>query len=1015
MSYNPYSDNNTIFSGGGVTFTWFDGDPAAGGTLIPASPPPCIDFTSPPTPNLHVTISDGSCSSTFPITISLVGPPTINVPPLPPLCSNIPFLNLTLFNSIISSDPAAIIQWYNGNPNAGGSIIALPQFAALTDLNDLWVQVTLDGCISDPVMIPLTFNDPPTITASSDVNSICNGGIVNLMANATDNSGVTWNNNGGDGSFGDPNMVNTSYTPGPLDIQNGSFTLTVTTTNNSNCPNASDDILINISAGPIADITGQDEICSNVSANLNAGSTDPTNNISWTTVIPSDGSFLPDNNNNTIYTPGPGDIANGSATVMVTVSDATGLCAANTDQFSINILPSPTALISITDPVVCEGEELFVSVTSANAANGLSWSSNGDGTFSDINNPNTFYTPGPVDGSNGSARLAVTVNSSNGCPPGTDFFDITVIDAPEVFANGSSTICSGSIVTLSASLNGSALGTSWMATPGDGSFSNPNFPNPVYVPGPLDLANGSITFTVTTIDPSGNCMPISDTHITTIETGATVMAGNDQDICAGNTVMLNAILSDPANTIAWTTSGDGNFNMNNVSNPFYTPGATDILNGLVILTATTESNNPNCTVNGTDEVEVTITPAPTVMVSDDQSICAGSLAPIEATIGGSATSFTWSTSGDGSFSNLSDPIATYTPGPNDLINQSVTITATTDNPNTACIPGTGMFQIFINDAPIVMLLGDQTICENETVDLNANLQAPATALTWSSTGDGSFFPINSPNATYTPGPNDLTNISTPIIITATTDDVNGTCPVGTADITVTLNAAPTLDLGSDLTSCENEDINLNSTILGGSATTIMWSTSGDGSFDNDQIINPTYNPSANDLTTGSVILSAVTDNGGGVCNTASDDITITFSTSGDASFSFPSIGCTNGNNPVPDISPSTSGSFSINNGGDIDAQTGEFLITSAILGTTYTITFTSTGNCPGDFTQDITIVGPDDPNFTYPTVSCSMGPNPIASNISGSPGNFTVDGGASILEPVLSLYSILLMQVLQQE
>jgi len=384
------------------------------------------------------------------------------------------------------------------------------------------------------------------------------------------------------------------------------------------------------------------------------------------------------------------------------------------------------------------------------------------------------------------------------------------------------------------------------------------------------------------------------------------------------------------------------------------------------------------------------------MVSDDQSICAGSLAPIEATIGGSATSFTWSTSGDGSFSNLSDPIATYTPGPNDLINQSVTITATTDNPNTACIPGTGMFQIFINDAPIVMLLGDQTICENETVDLNANLQAPATALTWSSTGDGSFFPINSPNATYTPGPNDLTNISTPIIITATTDDVNGTCPVGTADITVTLNAAPTLDLGSDLTSCENEDINLNSTILGGSATTIMWSTSGDGSFDNDQIINPTYNPSANDLTTGSVILSAVTDNGGGVCNTASDDITITFSTSGDASFSFPSIGCTNGNNPVPDISPSTSGSFSINNGGDIDAQTGEFLITSAILGTTYTITFTSTGNCPGDFTQDITIVGPDDPNFTYPTVSCSMGPNPIASNISGSPGNFTVDGGASI-------------------
>jgi len=44
-------------------------------------------------------------------------------------------------------------------------------------------------------------------------------------------------------------------------------------------------------------------------------------------------------------------------------------------------------------------------------------------------------------------------------------------------------------------------------------------------------------------------------------------------------------------------------------------------------------------------------------------------------------------------------------------------------------------------------------------------------------------------------------------------------------------------------------------------------------------------------------------------------------------------------------------------------MTGEFRITSAVIGETYTITFTSTGNCPDDFDQDILIVGPDDPSF----------------------------------------------------
>ena len=999
--YNPYTDNNNIYSGGGVTFNWFNGDPDAGGTLLSNPPSPCLDFSAPPIPQLFVTISDGSCASTFPITVNAAGGPTVNIPPNVEICRNDLSFNLNNLNAIINPDPGANFQWYNGNPNTGGSSIGFTFAASPANLGDLWVIVTLNGCTSDPVMIPTTFIQP-SVMPTSDVNNVCAGGSVNIMANATDNTGVMWNNNGGDGSFGNPNIPNTTYTPGPLDILAGNVRLTVTTISDCNVE-GEDFIIINIVPGPTANITGDNSICGNASASLNAGSTDPTNMVSWTTVIPSDGNFSASNNNITTYTPGPNDIANGSANVTVTISDANGLCFGNPDIFNITILPAPTAMIDIPNPIVCEGEEIPVSVNTNDPANTVFWSTNGDGNFLDRFNSNTTYTPGPQDGNAGVVRIAITVSSPSGCPPTPASTDIMVVPIMDIMADGTPSICSGSgdNISLGVSLSDPGAIPNW-SSPGDGTFNpNNNVVNPTYTPGPTDISTGSITFTVTASDPSGNCPdPVTDTHTTIIEAGATVVAGNYPPICEGSDVLLDAILSNPANTILWSTSGDGAFSPNNtVINPTYIPGPTDIINGLVMLTTTTESTNPNCTGSGMDQTEITITASPSIMVSNDNTICASTTAPVEAIIGGSATAFTWSTSGDGTFTpNNTDPNATYTPGADDLNNSFVTITATTDNPNANCTPAVGTIQIFINQAPEVTGLNDETICEDGVVNLNAMLQGSATSLTWTTSGDGTFSPTDmDPNATYTPGTNDLVNLATPITLTATTDDVNGTCPPGTASLTVTLDEAPSINLGNDLTSCGSDDVNLLAPMMAGSASTVLWTTSGDGNFDDDELINPVYSPGDGDIATGSVTLFAVTDNGGGICNSASDELIITFSTTGNASFVYPEIGCTNsGSNPVPSTPPTSSGSFSVNNGGDINATTGEFIISSASIGETYIITFTGTGSCPGDFEQDITVVGPDDSSFGYPAIICVDGPNPAPTSTLDVPGIFTVDGVASI-------------------
>ena len=60
-----------------------------------------------------------------------------------------------------------------------------------------------------------------------------------------------------------------------------------------------------------------------------------------------------------------------------------------------------------------------------------------------------------------------------------------------------------------------------------------------------------------------------------------------------------------------------------------------------------------------------------VNAGPDQTICEGSTVQLAGQIGGSASSGTWSTSGDGSFNNVSLLNAIYTPGPTDISNGSV--------------------------------------------------------------------------------------------------------------------------------------------------------------------------------------------------------------------------------------------------------------------------------------------------------------------------------------------------------
>ena len=151
-----------------------------------------------------------------------------------------------------------------------------------------------------------------------------------------------------------------------------------------------------------------------------------------------------------------------------------------------------------------------------------------------------------------------------------------------------------------------------------------------------------------------------------------------------------------------------------------------------------------------------------------------------------ATTITWTSSGDGSFDNNTSLTPIYTPGASDISSGSVTITATTDDPDGAgsCLAATASLVLTIDPAPIVDAGADQSICTGDPVSLTGVLGGSAISATWTTNGDGSFDNATNLNATYTPGTTDIANGTVSLSLAS---DPTTTCLIITDVLTITIN------------------------------------------------------------------------------------------------------------------------------------------------------------------------------------------------------------------------------------
>jgi gliding motility-associated-like protein len=543
----------------------------------------------------------------------------------------------------------------------------------------------------------------------------------------------------------------------------GQATYTVSGTDLNGCVN-SDQVIVTVNPNPIPEINGATEYCTGNSALLSTSVV--YNTYNW-----SNGATTATINATEADSP-----------ITVTVSNSFG-CFGTSSPFTVTENNVITANYTIT---ICEGESALihgVNQTTAGLYSETFVSAQGCDSISNVNlivNPLPNVNAGPdvaicigqtttltatgaatYSWNNGvingitftpAATNTYTVlgTSAEGCV-NTDEVVITVNPLPNVNAGPDQDLCIG----LSVTLSGSGASTyTW----NNGVTNNVSF-----------IPNASNEYTVIGTDVNG-CVN-SDQVVVIVNPLPTINAGQDITVCIGTAVTL---------------SGNGGISYtwdNGVTNGVsFTPNTT--------LTYTVSGTDQKGCVN-TDQVIVTVNPLPSIDAGQDVTLCFGQSTTLNATGG---VIYTWN---NGAIQGGSVSPSTTT---------TYSVTGTDAN---GCV-NTDNMTVNINPLPIVDAGANQTICEGETVTLNAT---GATSYTWT--------PSATNGVVFTPAVGTTT-------YTVTGTDNNG-C-LNTDQVVIVVNPLPNVFAGNDVVVCDGETV----TLTGSGAATYTW----DNNINNGAAFNP---------------------------------------------------------------------------------------------------------------------------------------------------------------------------------
>ena len=222
-------------------------------------------------------------------------------------------------------------------------------------------------------------------------------------------------------------------------------------------------------------------------------------------------------------------------------------------------------------------------------------------------------------------------------------------------------------------------------------------------------------------------------------------------------------------------------------------------------------------------------------------------------LNGSASNYKkieWQTLGDGTFDDSASLTAVYTPGTQDIKAGSVRLVLTAYALLAGGNNASDTLTLHFVKIPVASAGKDDTICENKTYTLQGAAENYSSVV-WRTSGDGTFSDSTSLNAVYTPGKADIAADS--VVLALQANPLAHCDSVASDNMVLHFVKIPVANAGKDDTICENKSYTLQGTAKNYSS--VVWRTSGDGTFSDSTSLNAVYTPGKADIAADLVVLT----------------------------------------------------------------------------------------------------------------------------------------------------------------
>ncbi len=568
---------------------------------------------------------------------------------------------------------------YTAQPNASPSKTQIYTVTVTKTVQDFFSQTICNQ--SSSVVVTLENTTTETANAGSDHSNLCPSDPDVTIGTNTDESPdatYSWTNTS---YLNNATLAQPTVDVSALPTGTTTFELTVTDVATGCTTTDKVDVEVNPTTPPSVSVDPAQSGCVGSLVDITGASVPAGYDFQWTSVDDPGLQYLGQTNSLTPKV----KVQSTSLTYTLEASDK---CGGAPVTASVTI--TPTAGPSITSMgsygVVCPGGPLALLGVAATGATSFTWSpaTAVDNAF--IQNPNFIGTE--------TTTLSLTV--SDGTCEVTDNVTIQV-DMPPVDAGKDEATCTGAPVTVGTPGNPALYNYNWAIFAGPGPL-----PGVVNTPQITVNPTGTTQYQLTVTTIAGACPASTDIVTVTIPTGApTANAGADDNKCLADPAVSIGSALVPGMTYAWSPAAG--LSANDVANPKALPEVTT--------TYTVTVTNPCNGLMATDQVVVTIDPAPVADAGEEVSGCFGDSFTLGSTDLGHTYSW-WPTTGLSDPSSAMPTVSLSKIGPSAA---TITYTLTVDD-GVNC---TAADEVVVTFNPIPELdYNDRVVCQGSSVGVD---------------------------------------------------------------------------------------------------------------------------------------------------------------------------------------------------------------------------------------------------------------------------------------------------------